>query len=188
MEEKIEEWRDQRPPWLGGSAHHGCGVCHGLAMVISVLCAWVSLLIWIQFLGLICIILRFMHIFLRLRSVLALSGFDCRFECIEPIFRRKTRNWGQPSKHNLQKKPNRANTDDPRQDPRSKAKHQNAAFGKWENRADIRHHRLPVVFTTTCVWGGTVVLSGTHGRAFPSAPDLRFSFASFRLPARFSGF
>ena len=40
-------------------------------------------------LGVICIILRFMHIFLRLCSVLACSGFDCRFTCVKLSIRRK---------------------------------------------------------------------------------------------------
>jgi len=47
------------------------------------------------------------------------------------------------------------------------------------------HHGLPVVFTTACGGCGMAVLSGTHGRASPYATDLRFSFAAFRLPARF---
>jgi len=42
-----------------------------------------------SFLGLICIIYCFMHIFLRLRSVLACSGFHYRFPCVEPSIGRK---------------------------------------------------------------------------------------------------
>ena len=42
-------------------------------------------------LGLNCIITRLMFIFLRLRSVLALSSFDYRFECVEPSYERKAR-------------------------------------------------------------------------------------------------
>jgi len=38
-----------------------------------------------------------------------------------------------------------------------------------------------------CGGGGTAVLSSTHGRASPSAPDLRFSFVPFRFSTRFSG-
>ena len=67
--------------------------------------------------------------------------------------------------------------------PGSKAKHQTAAFRKWENRADNRHHGLPVAFTTGRGGGGKVVLPRTHGHEPPSALDLRFSFAAFRLPA-----
>jgi len=51
---------------------------------------------------------------------------------------------------------------------------------------DSHHHGLPVVFTTAYARGGMVVLSGTHDRASPSAPDLCFSFVPFRFPARFS--
>jgi len=76
----------------------------------------------------------------------------------------------KPSQEKLQKKPNRPNTDDLRQDPRPKAKHQNAAFGKQENGADNRHHGQPVVFTTARGGGRMVLLLGTHDRASPLLP------------------
>jgi len=58
---------------------------------------------------------------------------------------------------------------------------------KTRSAQDNHHHGLPVVFTIARGGGGMAVLSGTHGRASPSAPDLRFSFVSFRFPVQFSG-
>ena len=63
-------------------------------------------------LGLNCIIIRFIYIFFRLRSVLTLSSFHCRFECVGPSYRRKARSWGQLSQEELQRKPNRPNIGD----------------------------------------------------------------------------
>jgi len=51
----------------------------------------------------------------------------------------------KPTQEKLQKKPNRPNTGDPRQAPRSKVKHQNVAFGKQENRAHSRRHGMTLV-------------------------------------------
>jgi len=67
--------------------------------------AWVFQMIWTQNLGLICINLRFMHIFLRLRSVLTLLSFDCRFEYFGLSFRRKARSWGQLSQESSKTSP-----------------------------------------------------------------------------------
>jgi len=97
-------------------------------------------MIWAQILGLICIILPLMHIFLRLRSVLALSIFDCRFVCVEPSFRRKARNWCQLSQEELQRKPNRPKSDDPTKKTREPKRAKNAAFKKRQNRS---RQRLP---------------------------------------------
>jgi len=63
----------------------------------------------------------------------------------------------KPSQEKLQKKPNRPNTGDPRQVSRSKAKHQNGALRKRENRAGNRHHGQPVVFTMAQGGGRTAV-------------------------------
>jgi len=57
-----------------------CDICMGIFIDLD------------SILGLFCIILQFMHIFLRLHSVLACSGFDCRFACVDPNVRRKERN------------------------------------------------------------------------------------------------
>jgi len=68
------------------------------------------------------------------------------------------------------------------QKPANQKGAQNAAFEKRRNSRGQRPTRA------SRGGGGTAVLSGTHGRAYPSAPDLRFSFATFRLPARFFRF
>jgi len=49
--------------------------------------------------------------------VLACSGFDYRFTCDEPSNRRKKEVEGLEDQEELQKKPNRPNTNDPRQKP-----------------------------------------------------------------------
>jgi len=122
-------------------------------------------MIWTQILGLICIILRFMHVYLRLRSVLAFSSFDCRFVCVKPSFRRKARNWGQLSQEELQRKPNRPKSDDPRKKPANQKEHKTQHSRSDGTAAARGHHGQPVVFTTAHGGGHMVVLPRTHGCA-----------------------
>jgi len=77
-------------------------------------------MIWAQFLGLICINLRFMRIFPQLHLILTLSSFDYRCECFGPSLRRKARSWaklGQESSKTSQIGPKQ---EDPRQIPWTK--------------------------------------------------------------------
>jgi len=70
----------------------------------------------------------------------------------------------------LQKRPIKPKVEDPRQNPLTKKKHQNVAFGKRQNSGAKYHHRLPVVLTTARGGGGTAVLPGTHGCGSPLPP------------------
>ena len=81
----------------------------------------------------------------------------------------------------LQKKPNRPNTDDPRQDPRSKAKHQIAAFGKRENGADSNHHGQPVMVDARPCFLARRTVFPLYSRVFS------LSFAAARFLAWFFG-
>ena len=139
--------------------------------LITVICAWLFLLIWIQFWDQFALFCGLCTYF----SDYAWSWFfrvliaDWRVS--SQVFGEKHKVGAKPSQERLQKKPNRPNTGDPRQVSWSKAKHQNAAFGKWENGAGSRHHRQPVVFTTVRGGGRTVVLPRTHNRASPLLPS-----------------
>ena len=81
----------------------------------------------------------------------------------------------------LQKRPIKPKAEDPRQNPRTKQKHQNAAFGKRRNNGARDHHGLPVVFTMDHGGGGMAV----HPLLPPAA---LVSFVPFRFPARFFWF
>ena len=92
--------------------------------VISVVYACVFLNDLDSILGLICIILQFMPLFLRSHLVSAGSGFNCRVTHIELSVRRKYRRWGQTKSRMLAKEAQyRPKTVDPKHASRSKAKH-----------------------------------------------------------------
>jgi len=109
-----------------------------------------------QTLGLICIILQFMHIFLRLCSVLALSSFDCRFVCVER------------SQEELQRKPNRLKSDDPRQKPANQKEHKTQRSRSGGTAVTRGHHRQPVVFTMASGDARLCTLSALKLFRFPS--------------------
>ena len=122
--------------------------------------------------GLFCINLRFMHVFLRLRLVLILLSFDYGFECVEPSFRRKARSWSQAQSRELAKQAQKA------QYGRSKVKtcgsrqEQNAAY---EERSGQNGQRPP-----------QLAHGGHHGPWWPIFPRLfHFPFMAFRFPAQF---
>ena len=143
-------------------------------------------MIWAQILELICIILRFMHIFLWLRSVLALSSFDCRFVCVELSFGRKARNWGQLSQEELQSKPNRLQSE-------SKAKTRELKKSTKHSIQEATEPQQPEATTGSswCTPQPTVVGAWSYclGRTTvrPSCSRaVSLFFAAVRFPARFS--
>ena len=84
-------------------------------------------MVWIQFLGLNCIILRFMHIFLRLCSVLAFSSFNARFICVEQKFEEKSKRFeAKPSQESSKASPISPNQMIQGKNPQTKTMHQNA--------------------------------------------------------------
>ena len=72
--------------------------------------------------------------------------------------------------------------EDPRQNLRTKKKHQNAAFGKWWNGRARYHHGLPVVVSMDRGGGTHGRAVSTHGRASPVCHGF-FSFVPFCFPA-----
>ena len=105
-----------------------------------------------------------MHVFLRLRSVLALLSFDCRFECVEPSFRRKTRSWSQDQSRELAKQAQHT------QYGRSKAKihgsrqEQNAAYGERGGQDGQRPPRFDRGGHHEPWWLPWPARGGSHGR------------------------
>jgi len=73
--------------------------------------------------------------------VLDCSDFDCRFTCDEPSNRRKNEAKGLEDQEELQRKPNRPNSGDPKQNLRTKKCTKNAAFKKRQDRTDQRPPR-----------------------------------------------
>jgi len=108
--------------------------------------------------------------------VLVCSGFEIRFTCDEPSNGRKNEVEGLEDREELQKKPNRPNTDDPRQKPADQKCNKRWHLRCVSTRAGRSHHGQPWVFTTACGYGRTTVL--------PVVPQLRrFSFTTFCLPS-----
>jgi len=115
--------------------------------------------------------------------VLVCSSFDCRFTCDEPSNRRKNEIEGLEDQEELQKKPNRPNTDDPRQKPTDQKCTKTQRLRSVGTGPGRNHHRQPVVFAMARGGGRTAVLPGTQGHASLLPRLRRFSFAAFRLPA-----
>jgi len=104
----------------------------------------------------------FTPLFLLLRLFWLVRGFDFRFTYIEPSNGRKGWSWAQMDQGRLQKTPIKPKAEDPRQNPRTKKKHQNAAFGKRRNSEARDRDGLPVVFTTAHGASGTAVRPLLH--------------------------
>jgi len=75
----------------------------------------------LEILGLICINLQFMHVFLRLRSVLDLLSYDYRLTWFGPSFRRNGWVDVKPSEESWKASPIGPKQEDLRQIPRSKS-------------------------------------------------------------------
>ena len=82
--------------------------------------------------------------------VLSCSSFDCRFTCNEPSNRRHNGVEGLEDQEELQRKPIRPNSGDPKQNMRTKKCTKNAAFEKRQNRTGPTggYRRLTVGGTT----------------------------------------
>jgi len=120
--------------------------------------------------------------------VSAFSSFDCRFKCVEPSNRRKNEVQGLAEQEELQRKPNRLNSGDPRQNLANQKVHQNAV------RKALRPSQAGA--TTGFPWGPPrpvvegarpCAMGGTTVRPLLS-PILPFFFAAFRFLVRFAGF
>jgi len=123
-------------------------------------------------LGLTCVILQFMRVFLRLRSVWLVRVLIADLRMSSQVLE-KHEIEANPSQERLQKRPNRPKTEDPKQNPRTRKKHKMQRSRSGEHGLARKHHGQPVVFIT--------------GRGGPlSPPVVSFSFAAVRFPARFS--
>jgi len=80
--------------------------------------------------------------------------FYFKFKYIESRNGRKGWSWGQMDQGRLQKRPIKPKAEDARQNPWTKRKHQNVAFGKRWNSGASDHHRLLVVGVPRpcCLW------------------------------------
>jgi len=135
--------------------------------------------------GLICINLRYTHIFLRLSSVLALLSFDCGFEYFGLCFRRKARSWGQ-----LNQGSSKTSPIGPEQQSKASAATQTKLKTQCSrsdgSTAARGHHIRPVVFTMDRGEGHTVVLPGCTVVLPPYTHDSSFSCAAVRFSCGFS--
>ena len=97
-----------------------------LRSMISVIFAWINWVFRTHSWILICFILCLRPYFSYYACFGLFGVFDFRFTYIEPSNGRKWWIWGQMDQGRLQKRPIKPKAEDPRQNPQTKKKHQNA--------------------------------------------------------------